>query len=269
MRKSLLFLIVIILAIGFSSCSDDETPVNTIKIGLVTQIVNSGIIKTKIDYNSANRPEKMSFYNATGYPDGYQTYDYGDDSLVDKISVFNQQKTLTSYTTYDYDNTLKRLLTKRYYNVKSGNGILSHSEAYTYNEKNQVVNQSDFDSTSNVTYYKILVYDTLDDPTEVKYFKGDNSLVGSLTYTYDGKPGVFAKFYKNQGLSHSNNKYNITKITSSLTPVAGKVTIDVGKYKFVTALYSSSFEYDANKLATKEIRAYIDGNIITEQFGYK
>jgi hypothetical protein len=268
MRKSIFFLIATILTLNFFSCSDDATVVNTPKIGLVTQVVNSGIIKTKIDYNTDNRPEKMTFYNVTGYPDGYQTYDYGDDSLVDKISVFNQAKVLTSYTTYLYD-TSKRLLTKKYYNIKSGNGILSHSEAYTYNPDNQVINNSDFDSTGNVTYYKMLVYDTLDDPSEVRYYKGDNSYVASLTYTYDDKNSVFAQFYKRQGLSHSNNKHNITKITSDISPVAGKVTINVGKYQFVTALYSSSFEYDINKLPTKEIKVYLDGNISTELFGYK
>jgi len=267
MRKSILFLILFILALGFFYCKKDTVD-NSFKIGLVTQVVNSGIVQNTIDYNALNRPVKMTKYTVTGYPDGYFTYDYGDDTLIDRIQFCNQQKVLINYTTYLYDTT-KRLLTKKYYNIQSGNSILSHSEAFSYNIKSQLINFSDFDSVGNVRYYTMQLYDTLDDPSEVKYYKSDNTYVGSLYFTYDDKPNVFAKYYKSLGLSHPNIKHNITKITSSLTPAGGKVTLNLGTVSFVISLYSSSYEYDINKLPTKEIIVYLDGNQVTETFGYK
>jgi hypothetical protein len=267
MRKTILFFITAgIIVLGFNSCSEDEV-VNTVKIGLVNQVNNSGTIIRSIEYNAQNRPVKMNFFNSTGFPDGYLMYDLGDDSLVDKISAYNQQKVLTSFTTYMYD-TSKKLLTKKYYNVKSGNSILSHSEAYTYNAENQLINQSDFDSVGNVTYYMMMIYDTNDDASEVKYYS-PTAYIGSLYYKYDSKPNVYAKFWKSMGLEHPNLKHNITQLSSSLTPTAGKVNINVGKYNFTIPLFSASFEYGQNNLPTKEIRVYLDGNTISETYGYK
>jgi len=113
------------------------------------------------------------------------------------------------------------------------------------------------------------IFDTLDDPSEVKYYKADNTYIGSLFYTYDNKPNVFALFQKKLGTSHPYNKHNITKITSSLTPVSGEVTINLGTVSIKVPLYSSSYEYDINNLPTKEIRSYLNGSVVTETYKYK
>ena len=267
MRKAALFLIVTVLALGIFSCKKDEAD-NTIKIGLVTKIFKGSFINSEIQYDASNRPIKMLLYGVTGFPDGYVTYEFGDDSLVDKVRIYSQQGIVTSFTTYLYD-TLQRLLTKKYYQIQSSNSKLLYSEAFFYNTKNQLINHSEFDSSGNVKYMQEQIYDTLDDPSEIKYFKPDNSYAGSLYYNYDHKPNVFAGFQKKLGTSHPYNKHNITKITSSIAPVNGDVTFNLGNTSLKISLYSTTYEYDFNNLPTKEISTYLSGKVESESYEYK
>ena len=211
MRKASLFLITTSLVLILFSCKEDTVD-TTLKIGLLTKISNGSTITTEIQYDVSNRPVKMLFYSVTGYPDGYATYEFGDDTLADKINNYSQKGIVTSFTTYLYDN-MQRLFTKKYYEVQSGNSKLLYSEAFFYNTNSQLINFSEFDSTGNVKYLLENVYDTLDDPSEIRYLRPDNSYAGSLYYAYDNNPNAFAGYQKKIGTSHPYNKHNITKIT--------------------------------------------------------
>jgi hypothetical protein len=265
MRKIALFLMATVLIMVIISCKKDEEVDQTIKIGLVTKIFKGSTINREIQYDASNLPIKMGFYGSTGYPDGYSSYIYNSDSLIEKISIYNQQHILTSYTTYMYD-TANRLINKKYF---SGNSNPSHTETFLYNSKSQLINLSDFDSSGNVSFYLTQTFDTLDNPTEVKYYKSDNTYAGSIYYTYDNKPNVFAKYYQKLGISHPYNKHNITKVTSSLTPVNGIVTISLGNTTITISLYSSSYDYDFNNLPKKENRNYLNGKGESESYEYK
>lgn len=268
MKKAFLFLILTSLIFGVFSCKKDEEAAKVIKIGLVTKVYKDNVINSEVQYNASNRPDKMLIYNANGLSDGYATYDFGSDTFVDKVTIYNEQGVLTSYTTYLYD-TLKRLSSKKYFQIQSSTPKLLYSEAFLYNLKNQLYNFSVFDSTGIVSYFQEQVYDTLDDPIELKYFKSDNSYVGSLYFTYDTKPNAFAGYQKKLGIANPYNKHNITKITSSLTAVNGKVTFNLGNTSSIIALYTSSYQYDNNNLPIKEIRAYLSGVVESESYDYK
>lgn len=267
MRKAILFMIITVLSLLTLSCKKDEVD-HTIKIGLLTKIHKGVTLNSEIQYDATNRPVRMLFYGATGYPDGFATYEFGDDSLVDKIRIYSQQDVVTSFTTYLYDS-LQRLSTKKYYQIQSSNSKLLYSEAFFYNTNNQLINHAEFDSTGNVKYLQEQIYDTLVDPSEVKFFKPDNSYIGSLYYTYDNSPNAFAGYQKKLGNFYSYNKHNITKLTSSLTPVNGKVTFNLGNSSIIISLYSSGYEYDFNNLPTKEIRTYLSGIVESESYEYK
>ena len=268
MKKAFLFLILSSLVFGIFSCKKDEEVAKTIKIGLVTKVYKDNVIKSEFQYDASNRPVKMLIYNANGLSDGYATYDFGSDTFVDKVNIYNEQGILTSYTTYLYD-TLKRLSSKKYFQIQSSIPKLLYSETFLYNINNQLYNLSEFDSAGNVTYFQEQVYDTLDDPLEIKYFKSDNSFAGSLYFTYDTKPNAFAGYQKKLGTADPYNKHNITKITSSLTPVNGKVTFNLGNTSLIIALYTSSYQYDYNNLPIKELRAYLSGIVESESYEYK
>jgi hypothetical protein len=259
-------MLTLIVAIMFS-CKEEEAD-TTVKLGLLTKVVKGSYTTTEIQYDESNRPVKMLFYGVTGYPDGYATYEYGDDTLVDKIRIYSQQGVVTSFTTYLYDN-MQRLLTKKYYQIQSGKDKLQYSEAFLYNSSSQLINYSEFDSMGNVKYLRENKYDTISDPSEIRYLKPDNTYAGSLYYKYDLKKNAFALYLQKIGTSHPYNKHNISKITSSLTPVNGEVTFNLGTTTIKVALYSSSFEYDYNNLPSKEIRVYLSGKEEIYTFGYK
>jgi asparagine synthetase B (glutamine-hydrolysing) len=132
-----------------------------------------------------------------------------------------------------------------------------------------LTNFSEFDTTGTVKYYQILLYDTLDDPSEIKYYSPDNTYAGSLYYTYDNNPNAFAGYNKKLGTIHPYNKHNIKSITSSQTPVNGVVTFILGTTTIKVTLYSSTFEYDVNNLPTKEVRTYQSGTPGTFVYEYK